>query len=154
MINFLAKNILKHPLFRFFSSLELAVVLILTLAFVLAVGTGLESVYGMRAVRAYVYGVHKKLRPRVTLNQGLDGCHAVVCGCVVHDDQFLRWRCLLENRAKTAREITCIVQIRNNDCNAWFLHHNTTFCSGLLIRRSKKRTLTVPTSLAAYYVFA
>ncbi len=51
-------KIQQHPLFRFFSSLKLAVVLILSLAFILAVATGIESVYGMRAVKTLVYGTH------------------------------------------------------------------------------------------------
>ncbi len=45
-----------YPLFRFFSSLQLAVITILTLAIVLAVATVAESLYGMRGAHALVYG--------------------------------------------------------------------------------------------------
>lgn len=45
-----------NPLFRFLSSLKLAVISILTLAAVLAVATVLESLYGMRGAHALVYG--------------------------------------------------------------------------------------------------
>src|SRR3954462_15023902 len=50
------KSVMAHPLFRFFASLKLAVMTLLTLAGVLAVATGLESMYGMRAVHVMVYG--------------------------------------------------------------------------------------------------
>jgi hypothetical protein len=45
-----------NPLFRFLSSLKLAVISILTLAAVLAVATVFESLYGMRGAHALVYG--------------------------------------------------------------------------------------------------
>lgn len=45
-----------HSLFRFASSLKLAVVSILSLAAVLAVATVFESLYGMRGAHAIVYG--------------------------------------------------------------------------------------------------
>jgi hypothetical protein len=45
-----------NPLFRFASSLKLAVFSILTLASVLAVATVMESLYGMRGAHALVYG--------------------------------------------------------------------------------------------------
>ncbi len=47
---------IRHPLFRFFASLKLAVVNILALSAVLAVATILESLYGMRSVYLLVYG--------------------------------------------------------------------------------------------------
>jgi len=46
----------KHPLFRFFSSLKLAVCTLLTLSAVLAVATVLESIYGMRGSYILIYG--------------------------------------------------------------------------------------------------
>lgn len=45
-----------HPLFRFFSSLKLAVLVILSLAAVLSVATVFESLYGMRGAHLLVYG--------------------------------------------------------------------------------------------------
>jgi len=50
------KRLQRQPLFRFFSSLKLAVPGILSLATVLAVATVLESLYGARAVHVLVYG--------------------------------------------------------------------------------------------------
>ncbi len=47
---------MKFPLFKFFSSLKLAVISILLLALVLTVATCLESLYGTRAVYVLVYG--------------------------------------------------------------------------------------------------
>ncbi len=46
----------KYPIFRFFSSLKLAVFSILTLASVLTYGTIAESFYGMRGAHNLVYG--------------------------------------------------------------------------------------------------
>jgi hypothetical protein len=46
----------KTPVFKFFSSLKLAVISILLLALVLTVATCLESLYGTRAVHVLVYG--------------------------------------------------------------------------------------------------
>ena len=50
------KALKAHPLFKFLSSLKLAVVSILTLATVLSVATILESFYGMRGAHVLVYG--------------------------------------------------------------------------------------------------
>ncbi len=47
---------LRHPLFRFFSSLKLAVVVILSLSTVLAVATVAESLYGTRSSYVMIYG--------------------------------------------------------------------------------------------------
>lgn len=46
----------KNPVFKFFSSLKLAVISILTLAAVLTYGTIVESFYGMRGAHHLVYG--------------------------------------------------------------------------------------------------
>lgn len=49
---------LRNPLFRFFSSLKLAVVVILALSAVLAVATIAESLYGTRSSYVMIYGTY------------------------------------------------------------------------------------------------
>ncbi len=50
------KRIKQNPLFRFFASLKLAVISLLSLAGVLATATIFESLYGTRAAGVLVYG--------------------------------------------------------------------------------------------------
>ncbi len=56
MANELAAKVLKHPVFKFLSSLKLAVFVLLSLSAVLGTATVLESTYGTRAVYLMVYG--------------------------------------------------------------------------------------------------
>src|SRR5947209_18733880 len=52
----MVKRLKQNPLFKFFASLKLAVLSLLTVAGVLAAATILESLYGTRAAHVLVYG--------------------------------------------------------------------------------------------------